>query len=63
MMHDQVEHLLDALDDPILCQIAAWKIEGTSNVEIAARLGRTLRTVERKIEIIRLVWERIGRVG
>ena len=35
-------------------------MEGASNAEIARRLGLTLRTIERKLELIRLTWEEIG---
>jgi DNA-binding CsgD family transcriptional regulator len=35
-------------------------MEGASNTEIARRLGHAVRTVERKLELIRLTWEKIG---
>lgn len=57
MLRDEIEHFLEALDDPTLRQIAEWRIEGATNAEIAGRLGRTVRTVERKVELIRLIWE------
>jgi DNA-directed RNA polymerase specialized sigma24 family protein len=60
MLREQLEHLLDALPDPTLHQIAEWRLQGASNAEVAARLGRAVRTVERKVELIRLVWEKIG---
>ena len=44
---------------PILRQIAEWRMEGASNAEIARRLGRAVRTVERKLELIRLIWEKM----
>lgn len=59
MLGDQLEHFLEALGDPILRRIAEWRLEGASNAEIAAKLGRTIRTVERKVELIRLVWEQM----
>ena len=59
MLREQREHLLAALDDPLLRRIAEWRMEGTSNAEIARKLGRALRTVERKIERIRLIWEKM----
>ena len=46
--------------DPTLRQIAEWRVEGLTNVEIAGKLGRAARTVERKLELIRLIWEKIG---
>jgi DNA-directed RNA polymerase specialized sigma24 family protein len=35
-------------------------MDGLSNAEIAERMGCVLRTVERKIERIRAIWEEIG---
>jgi DNA-directed RNA polymerase specialized sigma24 family protein len=60
ILREQLEQLLEALTDPTLRQIAEWRIEGASNTEIARRLGRAVRTVERKLELIRLTWEKIG---
>ncbi len=55
-MADECRHLLDRLDEPVLRQIALWKVEGYTNEEIAARLGCVPRTVERKVRRIRLLW-------
>jgi RNA polymerase sigma factor (sigma-70 family) len=60
ILREQLEHLLDALADPTLRQIAEWRLQGASNAEVAQKLGRAVRTVERKVELIRLVWEKIG---
>jgi DNA-directed RNA polymerase specialized sigma24 family protein len=60
ILREQIEHLLDALPDPTLRQIAEWRMQGATNTEIARRLGRAVRTVERKVELIRLVWEKTG---
>lgn len=59
MLREQLDQLLARLDDPVLRQIAEWRMEGLSNAEIARRLGRALRTVERKLELIRLTWEHL----
>jgi DNA-directed RNA polymerase specialized sigma24 family protein len=59
ILREQLQQLLDALTDPTLRQIAEWRMEGASNTEIARRLGRAVRTVERKIALIRLAWEKI----
>ena len=56
MMAEQYLHLLRRLDDETLRRIAAWKLEGYSNEEIAARLGCGRRTVERKLGVIRTSW-------
>jgi RNA polymerase sigma factor (sigma-70 family) len=54
---EECQRLLDALGDPQLKSIALWKVEGLTNEEIAQRLGCVLRSVERKLHRIRLVWE------
>jgi DNA-directed RNA polymerase specialized sigma24 family protein len=59
LLQDQLENLLAALDDPVLRRIAEWRMEGASNAEIARKLGRARRTVERKIVRIRVIWEKI----
>ena len=41
--------------------MAVWKLEGHTNEEIAALLGRSVPTVERKLRLIRKLWE--GEVG
>jgi DNA-directed RNA polymerase specialized sigma24 family protein len=56
MMAEQYLHLLGRLADETFRRIAAWKLEGYSNEEIAARLGCGLRTVERKLGAIRSIW-------
>ena len=35
-------------------------MDGLSNGEIAQKMGCVVRTIERKIERIRLIWEEIG---
>jgi hypothetical protein len=35
-------------------------MDGYSNDEIAAKLGRDLRTVERKLRVIRSLWQEYG---
>jgi DNA-directed RNA polymerase specialized sigma24 family protein len=42
--------------DPDLRVVARMKLEGYTNLEIAKRLGRVERTVERKLEVIRRTW-------
>ena len=53
---DEHQRLLSALDDDTERQIALWKMEGLLNEEIAQRLGVTRRSVQRKLQRIRLVW-------
>jgi DNA-directed RNA polymerase specialized sigma24 family protein len=56
LMDEQYRHLLVRLGDDSLRQIAVWKMEGYSNEEIAQRLDCGLRTVERKLGVIRSIW-------
>jgi DNA-directed RNA polymerase specialized sigma24 family protein len=55
---EQCERLLKQLGDTNLRDVAVWKLEGYSNKEIEAKLGRSLATVERKLRLIRDTWER-----
>jgi DNA-directed RNA polymerase specialized sigma24 family protein len=52
---EECERLLGQLaaHDPLLRQIAVWKLEGHSNADIAAKAGKSLATVERKLGLIR----------
>jgi DNA-directed RNA polymerase specialized sigma24 family protein len=54
---EECRRLLDKLGDDELREIAVWKMEGYSNEQIAERLGRALATVERRLRVIRKVWE------
>src|SRR5262245_44097076 len=56
-MADECRHLLDLLDTPELRQIALWKVEGYTDEEIAAKLDCVPRTVRRKAQRIRLLWQ------
>jgi DNA-directed RNA polymerase specialized sigma24 family protein len=53
---DECGRRLDDLGDEQLRAVAVWKMEGYSNEEIAAKLGRSLPTVERKLALIRSIW-------
>jgi DNA-directed RNA polymerase specialized sigma24 family protein len=53
---EECERLLGGLDDDDLKAIVVWKTEGCTNEEIAVRLGVVLRTVERKLRVIRQQW-------
>jgi DNA-directed RNA polymerase specialized sigma24 family protein len=48
--------LIGDLRDDTLRDIAVWKMEGYSNDEIAAKLEISLRSVERKLALIRRQW-------
>jgi DNA-directed RNA polymerase specialized sigma24 family protein len=55
---EECQRLLAQLEDQQLRQIAQWKVEGFTNEEIAAKLGRAVPTVERKLSRIRRLWEK-----
>jgi DNA-directed RNA polymerase specialized sigma24 family protein len=50
---EECQRLLEALPDDQLRAIAIWKMEGYTNEEIAAKIERTPRSVERKLQLIR----------
>ena len=54
---EENQRLLGQLGDEQQRSIAAWKMEGHTNEEIAARLGIALATVERRLRLIRKTWE------
>jgi DNA-directed RNA polymerase specialized sigma24 family protein len=55
-MAESCRNLLDRLS-PELRSVALWKMEGFTNAEIAQRLGCVVGTVERKLRVIRRIWE------
>jgi DNA-directed RNA polymerase specialized sigma24 family protein len=54
---EECQRLLRRLDDRELESVAVWKMEGFTNEEIAAKLDCAPRTIERKLRIIRGVWQ------
>jgi DNA-directed RNA polymerase specialized sigma24 family protein len=58
LLNEALERRIQSLGDPVLRQIALWKLEGYTNEEIAGKLESTVRTVERKLERIRAYWGR-----
>jgi DNA-directed RNA polymerase specialized sigma24 family protein len=55
---EECRRLLALLGDAELERVALWKMEGYTSAEIAARLGYVPRTVERKLRLIRQVWQK-----
>jgi DNA-directed RNA polymerase specialized sigma24 family protein len=53
---DEVRRLLALLPDEELRRIALAKLEGRTNAEIAAQLPCALATVERRLGLIRRIW-------
>jgi DNA-directed RNA polymerase specialized sigma24 family protein len=50
--------LLELLDDAALRDVAVMTLAGYTPTEIATHLDRTERTVRRRLELIRTIWER-----
>jgi DNA-directed RNA polymerase specialized sigma24 family protein len=57
LIAEECERLLRQLDDAGLQRVALLKLEGCANEEIAEQLGCALRTIERKLSLIRDLWE------
>lgn len=53
----EVRERLEYLDDDVLQEIVIRKLEGYTNREIARELDLSLRTVERKLQLIRQKWQ------
>jgi len=49
---EEIDRLLQALPEG-LRQIVLWKLDGYTNAEISGMLGRTVRSVELKLQLIR----------
>jgi DNA-directed RNA polymerase specialized sigma24 family protein len=54
---EDYERLLDKLKDATLETVALRRLEGHSREEIAAELGTSVRTIDRKLILIRLTWQ------
>jgi DNA-directed RNA polymerase specialized sigma24 family protein len=57
---EECDRLLNLLDDAELRAIAVWKMEGDTAPDIAGRLCCALSTVERRLRLIRRIWEEEG---
>jgi DNA-directed RNA polymerase specialized sigma24 family protein len=49
-----------AVLDPDLAEIAMYRLQGFTNVEIAAKINRSVPTVERRLRRIRQKWQHEG---
>jgi RNA polymerase sigma factor (sigma-70 family) len=56
VLNEALERRLNALEDPGLRSLALKKLEGWTNAAIAASIGRTERSVERRLMQIRKCW-------
>jgi DNA-directed RNA polymerase specialized sigma24 family protein len=54
---DECRRLLSCLADPDLEVVARLKMEGYTNTEIAEQLRCALRSVERRLKLIRQLWK------
>jgi RNA polymerase sigma factor (sigma-70 family) len=54
---EEYRRLFEVLRDEDLRRIAVWKLEGHTADEIAAQLGCARRTVARRLELIRMLWQ------
>ncbi len=54
---EEVERLLHLLTDE-LRQIVLWKLEGFTNAEISPMIGKTVRSVELKLQLIRSILDK-----
>jgi DNA-directed RNA polymerase specialized sigma24 family protein len=57
---EEYRRLLDTLPDDDLRSIAVWSMEGDTVEAIAAKLGKSARTVARKLNVIRDLWREEG---
>jgi DNA-directed RNA polymerase specialized sigma24 family protein len=55
-MTEECQRLLTRLGDETLRNVALWKMEGYTNMEIAAKLGCVEQTGERKLRAVRRTW-------
>jgi RNA polymerase sigma factor (sigma-70 family) len=58
MMAEQLQRLLALLEDKQLRELALGKMEGFTNEEMGQRLGCSVRTVERRLRLIRVKCEK-----
>jgi DNA-directed RNA polymerase specialized sigma24 family protein len=56
---EEFNELLEMLGDDTLRAVAVSKMEGHTSAEIAQKLNCTVRTVERKLRLIRQIWEEV----
>jgi DNA-directed RNA polymerase specialized sigma24 family protein len=55
---DECRRLLDRLGHPELQAVALLRLEGYSVEEVAEKLGPAPRSIKRKLQLIRAIWER-----
>jgi DNA-directed RNA polymerase specialized sigma24 family protein len=60
MMNEECERLFNKLPDEELRLIALRRLEGYKNAEIAQELNVIDRTIERRLNLIRSIWQQEG---
>jgi len=63
MLRESLAALLDRLPDQELREIALLKLEQYTDEEVAAKIGRSRATVERRLRLIRSIWAEEGDTG
>jgi len=53
---EQYQQMMLSLEDEDLVRLATWKLKGFFNEQIALKLDRSVRSVERKLQLIRKIW-------
>jgi DNA-directed RNA polymerase specialized sigma24 family protein len=61
LVADECRRLLGRLRDDSLREVARLRMEGYTNEEVADRIGCSLRSVARKVELVRRTWLGEGR--
>jgi RNA polymerase sigma factor (sigma-70 family) len=56
LLEEEGRRLLERLGDERLRRVALLKLDGCTDREVATEMGCGLRTVERKLELIRCIW-------
>lgn len=57
IVEEEFERLLGLLENEALRDIAMLKLEGYTNLEIAEKLDKHVRSIERKLQLIRKHWD------
>jgi DNA-directed RNA polymerase specialized sigma24 family protein len=55
-----VADLIECLPTEELRRVALARLEGHTNEDIARALGRSVSTIERKLQVIRALWRETG---
>jgi len=56
-MHEEIQRRLDQLGDDSLREVALLTLEGWTNDEMAKKMDRSTRSIERKLTAIRKIWQ------